>query len=101
MGVGPAAATSSLAALNRMVVLGVEVGVSGSAAFSVVAAPVSFGNPGTPSIADPPFTGVDTVPFAVEVEGGPSTGRPRRDLGGPVEAECLGREYGAGRSDVS
>ena len=66
-----------------------------------VAAPVHFGKPETPSIADPPLTGVDTVPFVVEVEGGPGTGKPRCDLGGLFEAEGLGREYRAGRSDVS
>ena len=58
-----------------MVVLGVEVGVSDSAAFAHgVAVPVYFDKPVTPSIADPPFTGIDTVTFVVEVEVAPVPG---------------------------
>ena len=88
-GVGSAVTASSFVVLDRVVVLEAEVGVSGSAACAVVAAPVSFGNPGALSITEPPFTGVDIVAFVVEVEVA------------PVEAEYSGREYGAGKSDVS
>ena len=84
-----------------MVVLGVEVGVSGSAAFAMVAALVSFGNPGTLRITDSPLTGVNTVPFVVGVEVAPVPGSLGVISEAPVEAGCSGREYGAGRSDVS
>ena len=99
--VGSAAAASSFVALDRVVVLGVEVGVSGSAAFVVVTALVSFGKPGTLSITDPPFTGVDTVAFAVEVEAAPVPESLSVILEVPVEAEYSGSEYGAGRSNIS
>ena len=53
------------------------------------------------ALRTPPLTGVDTAPFVVEVKGGPGTGKPRCDLGGLFEAEGMGREYRAERSDVS
>ena len=91
-GIGSAAATSSLAALDRVVVLGVGVCVSGSVALTVVAAPVSFSKPGTLSITDPPLTGVETAAFIVEVEGAPVPGSLRVILEVPVDAEYSGRE---------
>jgi len=84
-----------------VVLLGAEVGVSGSAAFAVVVALASFGKPGTLSITNPPFTGVDTVAFVVEVEAAPVPGSLSVILEVPVEVEYSGREYGAGRSDIS
>jgi len=83
-----------------VIVLGAGVGVSSSAVF-VVVTPVSFDKPGTLSITDPPFTGVDTVAFVVEVEAAPVPGSLSVILEVPVEAEYSGREWGAGRSDIS
>jgi len=99
--VGSAAAAPFFAALDRVLVLGAEVGLSGSAASVVTAALASFGKSGTLSITDPPFTGVDTVAFAVEVEAAPVPESLSVILEVPVEAEYSGSEYGAGRSNIS
>jgi hypothetical protein len=92
VGIGSAVATSSLAALDRVVVLGAGVCVSGSVALAVVAAPVSFDKPGTLSITDPPLTGVETAAFIVEVEAAPVPGSLSVILEVPVDAEYSGRE---------
>jgi len=48
-----------------------------------------------------PLTGVDTVASAIEVEAVPVLGNLSVISEAPVEAEYSGREYGAGRSDIS
>ena len=101
IGITSAVTASSFAALDRVVVLGAGVGVSGSAALVAVVAPVSFGKPGTLSITDPPLTGVDTAAFVEEVEAAPVPGSLSVILEVPVDAEYSGREWGAGRSDMS
>ena len=101
IGVGPAIAASSFAARDRVVVLGAGVGVSDSGTLLVVTALVSFGKPGTLSITDPPLTGVDTVAFVIELEAAPVPGSLSVILEVPVEVEYSGREWGAGRSDIS
>lgn len=90
---------SSFAALDRVVVLGTEVDVSGSAALLAVVALASFGKPGTLSITDPPLTGVDAAAFVVEAA--PVPGSLNVILEVPVDVEYSGRECGAGRSDIS
>jgi len=65
-----------------------------------MAALVSIGKPGTLRITDPPFTGVDTIAFIVEIEAAPVPGSLSVILEVPVEVEYSGREYGAGRSDT-
>ena len=82
-------------------VLGVGVGVSGSAALVVAAVLESFGKPGTLSITDPPLTGVDAAGFVVKVETAPVPGSFRVILEVPVGIGYSAREYGAGRSDMS
>jgi len=96
--VGSAVATSSFAALDRVFVPAAGVGVSDSVALTV---PASFDNPGTLSITDPPLTGLDAVAFVVEVEAAPVPGSLNVILEVPVGEEYSGREWGAGRSDVS
>ena len=68
------------------------VGVSGSVILAVVVALVSFGNPGTLSITDPPLTGVEPAAFAVEVEAAPVPGSLRVILDVPADGEYSGRE---------
>ena len=89
---------SSFAALDRVFVLVAGVGVSGSVALTV---PASFGKPGTLSITDPPLTGVETVAFVMGVEAAPVPGSRNVILEVPVDGEYSGREWGAGRSDMS
>ena len=96
--VGSAVATSSFAALDRVFVLVAGVGVSDSAALTVL---TSFDKPGTLSITDPPLTGVDAVAFVVEVEAAPVPGSLNVILEVPVDTEYSGRKCGAGRSDMS
>lgn len=91
-------AASSFAALDRVVVLGTGDGLSGSDPL-VAFVLGSFGKPGTLSITDPPFTGVDTATFAVEVEAVPGSLSVILEV--PVEGEYSGREWGVGRSDMS
>ena len=91
-GVGSAIVASSFAALDRVVALGAGVGVSGSAAFTVVVAPTSFGKPGTLSITDPPLTGVDTAALVAEVEVAPVPGSLRVILEAPADGEYSERE---------
>jgi len=97
IGVGSAITTSSFAALDLVAVLGVGVGVSGSVALTV---PASFGKPGTLSITDPPLTG-DPMAVVREAEAAPVPGSLNVILEVPVDAEYSGREWGAGRSDMS
>ena len=87
--VGSAVATSSFAALDRVFVLVAEVGVSDSVVLTV---PASFDKPGTLSITDPPFTGVDAVAFVIEVEAAPVPGSLNVILEVPVDTEYSGRE---------
>lgn len=100
IGVGSATVTSSFAALDLVTVLGVEAGVSGSAALTVVALE-SFGKPGTLSITDPPLTGIDVAAFVVEAEAAPAPGSLSVILEVPVDGGYSVREKGAGRSDMS
>ena len=69
-------------------------------AFVVMAALVSFGRPGTLSITDHPFAGVDTAALVVQVEASPVPGSLSVILEVPVEAEYSRSEYGAGRSGI-
>ena len=72
--------------------LGAGVGVSGSAGLVVVAALGSFGSPGTLSITEPPFTGVDATAFVAEAEADPVPGSLSVILEVPVDGEYSGRE---------
>lgn len=101
IGVGSATVASSFAALDLVTVLGVEAGVSGSAALTVVVALESFGKPGTLSITDPPLTGIDVAAFVVEAEAAPAPGSLSVILEVPVDGGYSVREKGAGRSDMS
>lgn len=89
IGIGSAAAASSFAALDRVVVLGTGDGVSGSDALVAVVL-ASFDKPGTLSITDPPFTGLDVAAFAVEVEAVPGSLSVILEV--PLEGEYSGRE---------
>jgi len=85
-----------------MIILGAEIGVSGSAASVMAVALVSPGKPETLGTTDPPpFTEVDTVTFVVEVEAAPVPESLGVILEVPIEAGYSGGEYGAGRSDIS
>lgn len=101
LGVGSTVATSSFAALDRVVVPEAGVCVSASAPLAMVAVPASFDKPGTLSITDPPLTGVDTATFIVGVEEAPVPGSLSVILEVPGDAEYSGREWGGGRSDMS
>lgn len=69
--------------------LGTGDGVSGSDPL-VAFALESFDKPGTLSITDPPFTGVDAAAFVVEVEAVPGSLSVILEV--PVEGEYSERE---------
>ena len=92
--VGSAAAASSFAALDRVVVLGDRSWSLGLGCTGVL---WEAWNPEH----YPPPTRVDIIAFVVEVKAAPVPGSPSVILDVPVEAEYSGSECGAGRSDIN